>query len=143
MHYFDKAKKYEGREQVMQQVIPILNCLWNDVLHFSAVHPKELKSALLEAGHKDIQMTFYQVNPELIDPKNSVVYLYVTNRKSEEDFSHFNPKDIQKFSSIPQGTKDYYKEILDKGGRPLLYHLVPHILYKGSIDTTNLPKIIV
>ncbi len=30
----------------MEQRIPILNCLWNDVLHFSPVHPAKIKQAM-------------------------------------------------------------------------------------------------
>ena len=40
---YEKAvKKYEGREYLMREVIPWLNCLWNDVLHFSIVHPTKI-----------------------------------------------------------------------------------------------------
>lgn len=48
--YKKEASKYVGREQIMQDVLPILNCLWNDVLHFSAVHPSLVKEALFESG---------------------------------------------------------------------------------------------
>jgi len=48
---------------------------------------------------------------------------------------------MAKFSSIPQATKDYYKEMIGRGKRPLLYHKIPHILYKGTLDITDLPII--
>ncbi len=38
--YEQQVSKYVGREHMTQQRIPILDCLWNDVLHFSAVNPK-------------------------------------------------------------------------------------------------------
>ncbi len=50
--YTKKVSKYIGREKVMDQIIPILDCLWNDVLHFTAVHPKDVKDALIKAGSK-------------------------------------------------------------------------------------------
>ena len=41
--YEQQVSKYVGREHIKEQRIPILDCLWNDVLHFSAVNPKEVK----------------------------------------------------------------------------------------------------
>ncbi|MBK8551651.1 MAG: hypothetical protein IPL53_11555 [Ignavibacteria bacterium] len=42
--YEQQASKYAGREHITCQIIPILNCLWNDVLHFSAVNPEEISA---------------------------------------------------------------------------------------------------
>lgn len=35
--YTAQSKKYLGRERILGAKIPPLNCLWNDVLHFTAV----------------------------------------------------------------------------------------------------------
>ncbi len=48
--YEQQVSKYVGREHIKEQRITILDCLWNDVLYFSAVNPKEIKQALIEAG---------------------------------------------------------------------------------------------
>lgn len=132
--YEQQVSKYVGREHITQQRIPILDCLWNDVLHFSAVNPKEVKQALIEAGRNlDFTMNYYQVDPKLIEPKNAIVYLYAhtdnKDKMNEENFTPYNPDEMPKFSSMPQATKDYYKEMIGKGERPLLYHRIPHILY--------------
>ena len=108
--------KYVGREHITQQRIPILDCLWNDVLHFSAVNPKEIKQALIEAGRNpDFTMNYYQIDPKLIEPKNATVYLYAhadnKDKMNEENFAPYNPDEVAKFSSMPQATKDYYNEI--------------------------------
>jgi hypothetical protein len=146
--YKKEAQKYIGREQITQQRIPALDCLWNDVLHFTAVHPQEVKQALIEAGRtKDFTMSYYQIDPHMLDPKLSIVYLYAhTNKdksKEPENFEPYNSDDIGKFSIMPQATKDYYKQQIAKGERALLYVRVPHILYKGSLDVSNCPIITV
>lgn len=80
--YEQQVSKYVGREHIIQQRIPILDCLWNDVLHFSAVNPKEIRRALIEAGdNTDITRSYYQVDSKLIDPKNVIVYLYAEVHK--------------------------------------------------------------
>lgn len=141
--YEERLKNYAGRESIMQHWIPILNCLWNDVLQISAVDPKEVKQALIDAGRDpDFNMTCYQVDPKLLSPKDTIVYLYahenVKDKLNLENFTAYNPDEVSKYSSMPQATKDFYKERIDEGGRVLLFHRIPHILYKGKLDVRNL-----
>ncbi|MBK6505924.1 MAG: hypothetical protein IPG02_09690 [Ignavibacteria bacterium] len=138
--------KYVGREQLLKHQIPILGCLWNDVLHFSAVHPGEIKKSLIEAGDKkEFKLRYFQVDPKLLKSESTIVYLYahadVRDKLNEVNFVSYAPDEAAKYSSMPQATKDYYKETIEKGGRPLLYHRIPHILYKGNLDITDLPVI--
>ncbi len=141
--YEKEASKYIGREQVMLQKIPFLNCLWNDVLHFSAVHPSLVKEALIEAGRtKSFDIEFFEVDPHLLTSENTIVYLYrhsnMEDKLKEDNFAKYNPDDIAQYSPLPQETKDYYKEMLSQDKKPLLFHRVPHILFKGSLDTSKI-----
>jgi hypothetical protein len=144
--YEKEASKYVGREEIMQNKLPILNCLWNDVLHFSAVHPSEIKQALIEAGRtKSFDIEFFEVDPHLLTFENTIVYLYkhsnIADKLKEENFAKYNPDDIDQYSKLPQETKDYYKEILTQGKNPLLFHRVPHILFKGTLDISSITGI--
>ena len=38
--YNEHVKKYKNREHLLEKRIPILDCLWNDVLHFSPINPQ-------------------------------------------------------------------------------------------------------
>jgi hypothetical protein len=40
MTYAEHVTKYKGREKLLEKTIPLLNCLWNDVLHISPIHPQ-------------------------------------------------------------------------------------------------------
>lgn len=138
--YEQQVKKYAGREQLLKHRIPILNCLWNDVLHFSAVNPVEIKKSLMEAGDKsEFKKSFYRFDPKLLEPENTVIFLYthtnVKDKLDEENFILYNPDKISEYSLMPQATKDYYKEMISEDKRPLLYHRIPHILYKGVLNT--------
>ncbi|MBC7981444.1 hypothetical protein H7X65_00005 [Candidatus Parcubacteria bacterium] len=145
--YDKKVRKYIGREFIQEQIIPTLNCLWNDVLHLSAIPPKDLKNALVEAGVEVGELNFYQIDPELLNPDNTTVYLYAdTSNKVKmelENFAEYIPNEIEQYSPIPKETKEYYKKRIDEGEQPLIYVRVPHILFKGSIDVSNLPIITV
>jgi len=144
--YKKEASKYVGREQIMHHKIPFLNCLWNDVLHFSAVHPLEVKKALIDSGRtKPFDKEFFEIDPHLLTPENTIVYLYKHNNMAdklkEDNFARYNPDDITQYSKMPQETKDYYKEMLLQNKKPLLFHRIPHILFRGELDTSEIKRI--
>jgi hypothetical protein len=56
--YAQKVKKYEGRLEILERKIPALDCLWNDVLHLTAVHPTVLNAAFESVG-KNYNLRFY------------------------------------------------------------------------------------
>jgi hypothetical protein len=143
--YPNQSSEYSGREHVMEIRIPTLDCLWNDVLHFTAIHPGEVKQALLEAGRKNLpEFKCYQVDSHLLDPALTTVYLHrLEKTMSPENFTQYDPEKITEYMHLPEITKQYYKEMTDKGEKSLLFHRTPHILYKGSLDTKDLPIITV
>lgn len=148
--YEKKTEKYVGREFIMQKRIPLLNCLWNDVLHLTAVHPQEIRQALIEAGKKDIlPMSFFQINPHSLKKEKTIIYLYLhdyVSKKGEiqaENFTSYDPENIAQYTLLPQETKDYYKEAVSKGDKVFLFHKVPHIFYKGTLDIAKMPIITV
>lgn len=145
--YLAKVGKYDDRKHVMDQFIPTLECKWNDVLHFSAINPEELKKSLIEAGMTPREMKFYQIDPSLLDPKQTTIYLYREKEKEDkmgvENFAEYNPEALHEHSTLPEETKNYYKEMYSKGGKPLMFIGVPHILHKGSVDISDFPVVTV
>ncbi len=146
--YKEHVLKYEGREKVMDQRIPSLNCLWNDVLHFSAVHPSLIKQALVQAGRTEpFDIEYFEIDPHLLDPNNTIVYLYkhqnILNKFDDDNFTIYDPDNIAQYSEVPQLTKDYYTEMIREGKKPLHYHMVPHILYKGPLNVNGAKHITV
>ena len=144
--YNQEILKYDKREYLLEVKIPSLDCLWNDVLHLSPINPKDIKNALLEAG-ADLKnnFSFYQIDPNYLDKKNTTVYLYgpdsTLKKTNSDDFEHYEPQNIKKYSKIPSDTKKYYRESISMGKKPLLFYRLPHILYKGTIDITGFPVI--
>lgn len=146
--YQEHYAKYLGREDLTNRKIPILNCLWNDVLHFSPVHPKEIKKALIEAGRTaDFEMTCYEIDPRVLDLGNTIAYVYnpenKINNPNPNSFLAFDVTQLVKYSVMPEKNKQYYKQMISEGKKPLLYPWVTHILYKGSLDISSLPIVTV
>ncbi len=140
--YANHVKKYENRTEWLERRIERLDCLWNDVLHCSALNPSIVVEEIRKLMGKSFPFSYFEIPAELLEPENTAVYLYSPREKSthppQEDFIAYDPKEIEKYAYLPDATIQYYKETIEKGGNPLGFHLVPHILYKGTIDTADL-----
>jgi hypothetical protein len=137
----DESKKYEGRKHLMAVRLPILNCLWNDVVHLSPVHPSKIKQALLEAGFQDVPIarSFFMIDPEALIPSKAVHFKNSTDTAAkydfpESDFSAFEHAQYQELPDIPKEQRSYFVRIKAEGGRPLLMARTPHVFYQGEIN---------
>ncbi len=146
--YEKEVKKYAGREALLGVRIPIVDCLWNDVLHLTAVHPSEVKKALIDAGRPaDLQMRYYSIDPSMLDLEKAVVYRYLqeslTDIGREDNFQSLELSMVACLSVMPEVTKEYYREMNVQGKKPLLYHKIPHVLYRGTVEVSQLQIITV
>ncbi len=147
--YQVKAEKYSGseyRRTIPEKLIPTLEkAAWGDVLQLTAIHPEDLKKALVEAGFSPQELKFYQVDPALLDPQKTTIYLYREDIEDEsvENFAQFDPEKLAEHSGIPEKTMEHYREQREHGEKPFLFVGVPHIFHKGPIDVSNFPVITV
>jgi hypothetical protein len=139
--YAATIKHYAGREWVMKMRIPILDCLWNDVLHFSPVHPAKIRDGLVTAGFPRKTRTYFEIDPEQIrfNSENAVIFRHKLYRPDQHqlpaaDFEPFQPASLARLTGVPPATLAYYKESRLKGQPALTYLYVPHILFKGTVD---------
>ena len=133
--------KYEGRDQVLKLGVPLLDCLWNDVLHLSPVAPVELVEALESAGFTPHRRRFVEVDAAELEPMRTVFFLNSTDREhrfDESQWQWFDPRFASRHTRLPQATRDYYAACAQDGTRPLLFAYVPHALFRGSLDVTGL-----
>jgi hypothetical protein len=134
--YAAEAAKYEGREHLLQERIPTLDCLWNDVLHFTAVEPGKVERELRTAGFDTAQFKDTRWYKVPLDKLNKdLVTIFRNDGKNEKQFESYNGKKLRKLSDFPNEARRYYRERFAAGERPLLFHGIPHILYKGALDT--------
>jgi len=146
--YTELRKRYATREDIAALRIPPLgNCLWNDVLHFSPVHPNRLKQALEGSGHAlpDGWHRFFQVDTRLLAPADTVIYRSETifwsgkfdigdaSKQLGRECLPFDPGTLRHFGEIPQAARDYFASVAPGSGLALFLG-VPHVLFKGRID---------
>lgn len=145
--YDQHARKYAGRERLMQKTVPPLDCLWNDTLFLTAVHPQDLHQALTAAGGTPKTRSFFEIDSARLDPALATIFRYrkakIFEDFTDDDFAPFDAENLAACRRISSETKAYYAEMYAGGKRPLQYHLTPHILYRGTIETKNLPVITV
>ena len=142
--YETRKEKYLGREYLLNLKIEPLDCLWNDVLFLSPVHPEKIKDALMEAGRKkEFDYQYYQIDVNTLKKENIAIYSYPRLIKnfslSPEDYIDFSPEILAEHNNVPEMTKQYFKETYEQDERPLLYAGIPHVLYKGTIDISDVP----
>jgi hypothetical protein len=134
--------KYKGREDVLDLRIPLLNCLWNDVLHLSPVHPTTIATELADVGLEPLRRRFFEIHPLDLDPTRTVVLL--NRRASTEEpldasqWKPFDPAAIDALSTFNDASRRYYRRCADAGTRPLLWGFLPHVLYRGHLETRTL-----
>ena len=145
MHDFHRAK-YQGREQLCAVQVPYLNCLWNDVLHFSPVHPIKVRDLVLANRLLWAEADWFEIDPQKLGftRDNSVTFLYRDANRSGYDLppEEFEPYDIEHLhdmSEIPASTGEYFSQC--SGGKYFIFVGIPHILHRGAIDTGSLPVI--
>jgi hypothetical protein len=139
---FRRARaKYEGREQVLELRVPLLDCLWNDVLHLSPVHPAEMIHALESAGFTPDRRRFLRVDGTELEPAQTVLFLNSTDREHRFDagqWEWFDATSASRHTRLPQATRDYYAACAGDGTRPFLFAHSPHVLFRGSLDVSRL-----
>lgn len=139
--YSNQVKKYKRREKLLEVKIPYLECLWNEVLHFSPVHPVQIRDALLEEGFNKYPIRWFEIDPIALNfnSQNTVIYLappkeWLDFSKTSSEFIQFSNIRLEELSTLPSATVAHYKTAKQKAEKPFLFHRVPHVLYRGIIN---------
>lgn len=144
-----EREKYSSRENLMTVRLPILNCLWNDVIHLSPVNPRLIKKALAQAGALPADLPkrwFFVINPMELEEGRAIHFKNSIDTEGkytfqEGDFSVFSAEWYEELEDLPPAQHEYNKRMLNEGGRPLLYARTPHVFYRGSINVSGLSQI--
>lgn len=144
--YQSHIMKYVGREHLMEEIIPKLDCKWNDVVQFSALDPQVILSKLKEFQPelKLWRMEYFKIPIDKIIPMHEAVVFNRPTNKLKGDYS-MHEKDIewltfnsyQELNEVPLATLNYWGEVRDNGGKFLWFPYIPHIFIKGMVDTSE------
>jgi hypothetical protein len=139
--------KYDGREWVMDQRVPLLDCLWNDVLHLSPVHPERVAELARAQGLVWYGADWFEIDPAAMEfsRANSAVFRFadMTDRMSIEpdEFVPFDLARLAEMTEIPKRTRDYYATVEKGSARYFIFAGIPHVLHKGCLDVASTPLV--
>lgn len=135
--YEEQALKYIGRTHLLSERIALLDCLWNDVIFLTAVHPDDFRKAYASVGLERIRtFRFYEIDIGALDPEKLVVLTRMGLNRADE-YERFNPERLADYARVPEATLDYWREQKARGKPPLLFMHIPHVLYQGAIDVST------
>ena len=139
------AKKYIGRENLMKEQIPLLNCKWNDVVQFSALDPQKIVNELKkhQPDLKLFRVEYYKIHIDQIVGKYDSVIFDRKLPRAKNDFT-IDTSEVKKIdlsyneiTSVPEATINCWKKAKEEGDKFLWFPFIPHILVKGPIDTSD------
>jgi len=136
--YSREIKKYFGREIVLKLKMPFLNCLWNDVLHFTPVDPHKISKCLEEIGFERKLSRGYKIDSNLLEKEKALIYLYRGKFFDRKDFIPYSQNKLKFLNQVTPLAKKYYLESFKEGKKILLFHKIPHVLYKGSLNVKGI-----
>jgi hypothetical protein len=113
---------------------------WNDCINLMPVSPDLVKKELVKFGHNtNWPWIFYKIDSETLDNSKLVIMVPLeSNNISRRQFIKFNKTNFDKYCHIGGVTRQRYQNAKDNNEQPNTFAGVPHVLYKGSIDTSNL-----
>ncbi len=149
--YAAEVEKYSTRRYLLDERVPGLGCLWNDVLHLSPVSPADIRDAFLGAGLLWRSTDWFVIdpaqNPAQLDftEENTIIYTHATQCRhlsdAVADFKPYTLSAAAEFSTLPPAAIAYYRRG-DHGPKgPLVFSDVPHILHCGSLPIKDLSRI--
>jgi hypothetical protein len=150
--YAEQMKKYKGSEQMLKQKIPMLNCLWNDVLHLSSINPQIIintwrEKELYEQAKLPKEIEVYKIPIDLLDEETTICfqslnYDFYEYTPELEKYSKFNKATFQEQTIVEPKQLEVWKNDTKAKRVMLWYSNTMHVLAKQQIDTRSCELII-
>lgn len=138
-------KKYTGRSGVASSHIPPLECGMGDVVNLSPISPRLIRNGLRMVGYKSVlRLKYFQFELSALDVSCATVWMNTGNEASDmNQYQLLTTEALMRCSKLPFRTIRYYRTVYVDHSKqwPLLMAYVPHVFYKGALDT-RLAKII-
>lgn len=151
--YQNEAKKYKGREWLTKKQIPILECLWNDVLHLSPINPQVVLDCWKSQGifdyarKKGKEFRVFRVPATAINWKTTVCYQsfnfdYSNFDPSKEKYWRISPETYIEQTEVESSQIEVWKADIEAGRKFFWYSHTRHILCRQTIDLEGLEEIV-
>ncbi len=104
------------------------DCLWNDVLHCSPIHPRRLYDAWRATGVERVpRKVFFQIPIDRLEDHPVAVM-------RGRELAWLDTARFQEITAVPVETVEWYRKLARQGRFGAHFVGVPHILVKDPID---------
>lgn len=137
---------YDGREWVLEQPVPPLDCRWGDVVFFSPVDSQLIFEALAESGRDVTSKPFPTMDAGVLDPARTCIRLMRKSSTGPEaepadadDYLPYTTATLRAVSRISYAAVQRLRTLgADEPWLPWVD--VPHILHRGPVPIRHLRK---
>jgi hypothetical protein len=139
--YEEERRKYDGREQLLELRIPVLDVLWNDALHLAPIHPSRLAAAWRTVGLSSPawEREFFEIPVARIDAKRAV--WFTSGALPLDDVTPFDPARYRELTEPPAPYHEYLVDYKERGRRARPFAYVPHVLVAAPVDVAGLRRV--
>ncbi len=132
-------EKYKGREEILERRIPLLDCLWNDVVQLLPLHPRQLFELQQELGliPEIPDYRYYQIDVKALNPSKTVIYFKTAPSEEHVTVKWLKDVNLDELQGIPEATQNYYESMVGTGEPVFNYQFVPHVVYQGAVDVSG------
>lgn len=135
------ARKYEGREELLDDQVPGLDCRWQDVVFLTALTPDTIRRLHEAAGFELPELRWFQIDPETLELSRLVIYWYRHSQRERKyvpgNWQEFSVELLPELHKVPDATHQHYADASKARTRPFAFFRTPHILHKGALDVTD------
>jgi hypothetical protein len=144
--YTNHASKYKGREELMNTMIPKLNCKWNDVIHFSCIDPKivarEIKK--IKPDLKLRRAKYFKIHIDQISEKyRAMIFSNYPKEKNntfhilENEMTDLTKEAYKELIAVPEHTIEYWVRAHENNQPLLWFAFMPHIFINETVETSG------
>lgn len=132
-------EKYKGREEIVERKIPLLGCLWNDVVQLLPLHPKKVFECQMKLGLITTMPNYkyFEIDLSTLDPKRTVVYFKTAPGEENVTVKWLRDVNLDELQEVPDATRRYYESLVGKDEPVFNYQFVPHVVYMGVVDVAS------
>lgn len=141
--YAEHVGKYKGRENLLEERIPILECLWNDVLHLSPINPQTIietwrREKMDSYARKPATVEVYKIPASLLRESTTVCFQsYNFNFEKYdpalEKYWKFQQSVYREQAEVESTQVDVWRNDLQQGRPFFWYSHTMHVLAKQRI----------
>ncbi len=131
-----KYSDHPSRKRIPYQRIPKLNCLRQEVLNFSPLHPHLVYEAWQTLGVTLPEVNWYQLPVEAASHLPAVIYQpgRVGEDISEAHVRWLEPTTYQEVAALSDAAKKWYAQLHKAGRRGGWFAHTPHVLVRGAVS---------